>query len=60
MQLGIFSRHMKVGDVVAYEINVVMNFKLGCSLDSYNSKLEMSALAKFCAVLKNSYFRHCK
>ena len=53
MQLGIFSRHMKVGDVVAYEINVVMNFKLGCSLDSYNSKLEISALAKLlCSVKK--------
>ena len=30
----------------------------GGGLDSYYSKLEMSALL-FCAVLKNSYFRHC-
>ena len=47
--LGTFSHHMKVGDVVAYEINVVRNFKL----DSYDSKLKMSALAKLlCSVKK--------
>ena len=36
MQLGIFSPHMKVGDVAAWD---------KCSFDSYDSKLEMSALA---------------
>ena len=30
----------------------------GSGLGSYYSKLEMSALL-LCAVLKNSYFRHC-
>ena len=30
----------------------------GSGLGSYYSKLEMSALI-LCAVLKNSYFRHC-
>ena len=31
----------------------------GSGLGSYYSKLEMSALL-LCAVLKNSYFRHCE
>ena len=30
----------------------------GSGIGSYYSKLEMSALL-LCAVLKNSYFRHC-
>ena len=55
IQSDIFSPHMKVGDVRScmQEINIVMNFKLGCSLDSYDSKLEMTALGiLLCSVKK--------
>ena len=44
--------NLKLG---GYELEAVWS---GSGLGSYYSKLEMSALL-LCAVLKNSYFRHC-